>query len=128
MKAIKLLYRFILRFRYPVSLPEDIATALGVELSNDLTFNEFVDFLSCPHCSPSRLTKFMKRDLAEAAFKNALRVDRFPRKTLFAYYFEEGWLEFCLSFDDRHRLRRVYVQHRQITSDEGIEILLREIA
>ena len=125
MKAFNLLYRFILRFRYPVSLPEDVAQALGIPLSNHLTFDEFVKYLSCPKkCCPSKLKKYMSREKAEEAFGNALKKDRFPRNTLFAYYFQEGWLEFSLSFDEHSRLRRVYVQHKLIAKDSGIEINL----
>lgn len=126
MKAIKLLYRFILRFRYPVSLPEDIAIALGITVSDNVKFDEFVNYLSCPHCKPANLYKYMPRKEAEKAFQNALRIDRYPQKTLFAYYFEEGWLEFGLLFDCDSRLRRVYVQHKQIQSHTGIEIRLKE--
>lgn len=125
MKAFDLMYRFFLRFRYPVSLPEDIACALGVELSCYLTFNEFVSRLQSPHFRPTRLKKYMSRELAEVAFNSALRSDRFGQKSLFAYYFNEvGWMEFVLQFDEEGRLRRIYLQHRYIQDDIGLEISL----
>ncbi len=124
MRAIDLLYRLFLRFRYPVSLPEDIAHALGVDLSCYLTFEEFVKRLQCPNFRPTRLKKYMPRELAEDAFHSALRADRFRQQSLFAYYFNEGWMEFVLQFDDQACLRRLYLQHKYIQNDSGIEIPL----
>lgn len=125
MKAFDLLYRFFLRFRYPVSLPEDVATALGVNLNCYLTFEEFVDCLKCPKFRPTKLKKYMSRHQAEEAFNDsALRIDRFGQKSLFSYYFNEGWMEFILHFDDQMRLRRLYLQHKHIQGDVGLEISL----
>lgn len=124
MKAWELLSRLIVRFRYPVSLPEDVAQALGIHMSNFLTFEEFVNQLMSPECRPTRLTKFMPRDKAEEAFQGAQRTERFQQNTLISYYFSEGWMEFVLSFDEKSRLRRIYLQHKQICSDKGIEIQL----
>jgi hypothetical protein len=126
MKALDHLYRFFLRFRYPVSLPEDIADALGLPLSNFVTFKEFVRQLLNPSSRPTRLTKFMPRDQAEAAFKSARRIEHFKQKTLFSYYFSEGWMEFVLLFDDQSRLRRVYLQHKQLEQEGGVEIPLNK--
>jgi hypothetical protein len=122
--VFSLLNRLILRLRYPVSLPEDIANALGIKVANYLTFNEFVNELTAPSCRPTRLTKFMPREKAEAAFQTAQRKERFKQNTLFSYYFNEGWMEFILQFDDQARLRRIYLQHKQIQQNEGIEIPL----
>lgn len=124
MRAFDLLYRFFLRFRYPVSLPEDIARALGIELTCYLTFEEFFSRLHNPNFRPTRLKKYMPRELAEDAFSSALRIDRFSQKSLFAYYFNEGWMEFVLQFDEHARLRRVYLQHKYIQDDIGLEIFL----
>jgi hypothetical protein len=124
MRAFDLMYRFFLRFRYPVSVPEDIACALGVDLSCHLTFEEFVNRLQCPNFRPTRLKKYMPRELAEDAFSSALRVDRFGQKSLFSYYFNEGWMEFILQFDEDARLRRIYLQHKCIHDDRGLEIPL----
>lgn len=124
MKALGLLSRFFLRMRYPVSLPEEIAEALGVSLSNCASFNEFVSYLACPSCKPTRLTKFMPREKAEEAFQNAPRREKFKQNTLISYQFNEGWVEFILQFDEQSRLRRIYLQHKQIEHDQGIEIAL----
>ena len=124
MKAIDRLYRFFIRFRYPVSLPEDIANALGIELSNFVTFEEFVERLTCPTCRPTRLSRFMPRDRAEAAFQTAQRKEHFKLNSLYSYYFSEGWLEFVLEFDENALLRRLYLHHKNIKQDRGIEIAL----
>lgn len=128
MKAFDCLCRFLLRFRYPVSLPEEIAEALGVPLSNYLTYDEFVNRLACPNCRPTRLKKFMPREKAEEAFQGALRKEHFREKSLYSYYFNEGWIEFILQFDDQSRLRRIYLQHKQIEHDQGLEISLVQSA
>lgn len=128
MKVFDLLCRFFLRFRYPVSLPEDVAEALGVPLSNFLTFEELVDHLTCSDCRPTRLKRFMPRDKAEQAFQGALRKECFRQKSLYSYYFNGGWMEFILQFDDQSRLRRIYLQHKEIAQEQGLEISLSHTA
>jgi hypothetical protein len=123
MKWFKLIQHVWIRFRYPVSMPEDIALALGIQLSNTMPFKDLVTQLSRA-CCPKRLTKFMPRSAAEEAFSNAIRTERFCEKTLISYYFSEGWLEFVLLFDRSSRLRRIYLLHRAIQTDEGIELPL----
>lgn len=120
----ELFSRFFARVRYPFSLPEEIAEALGVPLSNGLTFNEFFGMLLEPTFKPTTLSKFMTREQAEGAFGKALRKEQFAQSTLISYYFSEGWLEFVLKFDNEKRLRRLYIQHKNIDQDEGIEIPL----
>lgn len=127
MKALDIFYRLLLRFRYPVSLPEDVAKALGIKVSNFVTFEEFVNYLTSNDCRPTRLLKFMPRDKAEEAFQGAQRTERFKQNTLISYYFSEGWMEFVLFFDEQSRLRRVYLQHKHITQHEGIEIHLNRM-
>lgn len=124
MRLLESLRHMLLRFRYPVSMPEDIATALGIPLPNALSFTDFVIRLCQPSCLPTRLARFMPRELAEKAFCNAIRTERFYEKTLVSYYFPEGWLEFVLQFDKDSRLRRVYLLHREIQAEHGVEILL----
>ena len=126
MFVISLIIRVFLRFRYPVSLPGDVAHALGVKISNFLSFTEFMRQLTSPECHPTRLKKFMPRNEAEAAFKNASRTERFKQNTLCSYYFNEGWMEFILQFDNQARLRRIYLQHKDIDQDSGVEIPLRD--
>jgi hypothetical protein len=124
MKAFNWLSHCILRIRYPVTLPEEIATDLGITASNFLTFEEFVKTLTNPTSRPQRLLRFMPREIAEAAFQSAQRKEKFGRNSLYSYYFHEGWLEFSLHFDEQSRLRRIYLQHKQLTTDSGIEIPL----
>lgn len=124
MKFLEHLSYFFLRFRYPVSLPEEIASALGVKISNLLPFEEFVKQLISPSCRPTRLTKFMPREEAEEAFNNALCKDHFLQNTLCSYHFNEGKLVFVLQFDKQSRLRRIYIQHKCIPQEEGLEIPL----
>jgi len=123
MNPLNWVFQFFLRIRYPVSLPEDIAADLGINASNLLTFEQFVRQLSHQSCCPKRLTRFMPREEAEAAFQSAQRKERFGRNSLFSYYFQEGWLEFKLYFDEKARLRRIYLQHKDLNSD-NIEIHL----
>lgn len=127
MKFIDLFSSLVVRFRYPVSLPEDIAKALGLKLSNRVCFDEFVSQLTNPQIRPTKLTKFMPRDLAELAFQNAPRKECFKKNTLCSYYFNEGWLEFALEFDELSRLRRIYIHHRKISMDQGVELRLNKI-
>lgn len=124
MKALDCFFRFFLRFRYPVTLPEDIAHSLGVNVSNFVTFDEFVKTLTGPNCCPTTLKKLMVRKDAEAAFCGAQRKEKFQRNTLVSYYFNEGWLEFNLQFDAESKLRRIYIQHKKIESDQGVELRL----
>lgn len=125
MKPFDLLSRFLLRFRYPLSLPEDIATSLGIQLSNHMSFNECVAHLTCPECCPTRLVRFMPRELAEKVFERAHCKEKFRDRTLISFQFNEGWMEFDLQFDSESRLRRVYIQHKNIINERGVEIKLR---
>jgi hypothetical protein len=126
MKTLDWLYRVILRFRYPVTLPEEIATDLGINTSNFITFNELICLITNVSCKPKRLKRFMPREAAESAFKSAQRKEKFGRNSLFSYYFLEGWLEFSLYFDEKSRLRRIYLQHKSVQKERGIEISLHE--
>jgi hypothetical protein len=125
MKPFDLFSRFLLRFRYPLSLPEDIATSLGIDVSNEIAFDDFVNYLICPNCCPTRLMKFMPREMAENAFERAPCKEKFRDRTLISFQFNEGWMEFDLQFDSESRLRRIYVQHKNINQERGVEIKLR---
>ena len=127
LKLFKTIERTLLRFRYPVSLPEEVSEALGVPLSNYMSFKDLVKTLSEPLSSPKRLSRFMPRHVAENVFCNAAKQERFCEKTLISYHFPEGWVEFILQFDRESRLRRVYLLHKDIASDQGIELSLSEI-
>lgn len=124
--VLKPFKRFLTRWRYPVCCPEDISQALGLRLSNQLTFDELISQLTSPQCSINSLYKFMNRTAAEASFGNALHIERFRHTTLVSYFFSEGWVEFNLHFDGEDKLRRVYLQHHCIPSNLGVEIALRD--
>lgn len=126
MQLLNWFYHAILRLRYPVSLPEEIATDLGIMASNFLTFDELVCQLTSMSCRPKKLKRFMLREKAEAAFDSAQRKEKFRRSSLFSYYFHEGWLEFYLHFDEHSRLRRMYLQHKNVAGEQGIEIPLHQ--
>ena len=114
--------QMFIRFRYPVSLPQDIGQALGIEMDNRISFSNLLTF--CCESQPSSLSKFMARIDAENVFHNALRKERFKHSSLFSFYFNEGWLEFELLFDHHSRLRRVYLHHKQISDHHGHELAL----
>lgn len=120
--------RFFLRFRYPVTLPEDIAQALGITVSNSIKFDELIKKLTSPDCCPTKLKKFMNRSEVEEAFCAAQRKEHFKQISLFSYYFSEGWVEFKLEFDSDSLLRRMYIQHRLIKNERGIELILSTAA
>lgn len=115
---------FTLRFRYPVSMPSEVADALGIELSSKNTLEELIRQLLELKCRPQGLMKYMKREAAENRFQNAVKKERFNQKTLFSYYFNQGWVEFMLQFDDESRLRRLYLYHYSAGTPRGIEIPL----
>lgn len=66
----------------------------------------------------------MPRSEAEALFISAVKKERFRYESMYSYYFSDSWMEFVLHFDQQSRLRRVYLQHRDLKQEEGIEILL----
>ena len=124
MKTFAFFSNFFVRMRYPVSLPEEIAEALGIRLSNENSFDEFLRQLLCPSCRPTKLVKFMPREKAENLFKKATVKEKFKHSTLVSYQFPEGSVAFVLQFDEQSRLRRIYLRHKQIKQDNGIEISL----
>jgi hypothetical protein len=110
-----------------VTLPEDVAKALGIYISNYITFDKLVHLLTCPSCRPTRLKRYMTREKAEEAFQNAHCKELFKGTSLFSFYFPEGWMEFLLEFDNQSRLRRLYLRHKNIKQERGVEILLAAI-
>jgi len=122
MKFVDSLFRFFARFRYPISLPEDIAKALGIPLSNFQNFHEIMAQIIDPQTRPLNLEKFMLRGEAEKAFGNALRREHFQHLSLYFYHFNGGWLSFMLQFDEQSRLRRLYVQHKDLDTKHEIAI------
>jgi hypothetical protein len=124
MGFVNQLKKIYCRLQYPVSLPEDVAGALGIQVDNYLSFDAFIAILQSAECRPTRLMKYMPRQEAEQAFHMALRKETFKETALFSYYFSRGWLGFRLHFDDQSRLRRLYLQHKELNQGEGIEIAL----
>ncbi len=117
---------FLRRLKYPASLPEDIAEALGVECVEGLSFRELLDVVTDGKFRPGTLHKFMSRSESEAFFRSAMRTEFFRNNSLFSYYINRGWMGFELEFDSESRLRRLYFKHRCVEYDRGIEIMLRE--
>lgn len=126
MQLLESLTRLICRFRYPVSLPEDVAHDLGMHLPNTLNFQEFLYLLSSPYQRPAKLRKYMSRTLAESTFESALKKESFRSCSLFSYYFNKGWLVFALYFDEDGRLRRIYLQCPACEPIDGFDLPLDE--
>jgi hypothetical protein len=126
MHVLESLNRLICRFRYPVSLPEDVAHDLGMHLPNTLSFREFLRLLTAPYQRPAKLRKYMARSLAESTFESALKKETFCSCSLFSYYFNKRWLVFALYFDEESRLRRVYLQCPTDEAVEGLDLFLDE--
>ncbi len=126
MHLLESLTRLICRFRYPVSLPEDVAHDLGLNLPNTLNFHDFLLHLSDPHHRPTKLRKFMSRGRAEQTFESALKKESFNSSSLFSYYFNKSWLVIALYFDEQDRLRRVYLQSPACENFDGFDIPLEE--
>ena len=122
MKVFEPLIYLLIRLRYPFSMPQDVATDLGLNLSNSLTFYQFMDCLLAPHQSPTNLIRFMPRDQAENAFRSAIRKEKFSHTSIFSYYFKGGWVEFVLHFDEHSRLRRLYIRHKNLKQQHEIPI------
>ena len=119
---LKPLTRLYVRFRYPFSTPEDVAADLGLDVSNHFSFQELISYLIDPHHRPTKLVRFMPREHAEDIFRLALRKERFPQNSLFSYYFNGGWMEFMLQFDEQSRLRRLYIRHKDLKQKYEISI------
>lgn len=122
MTILEHLLRFLARFRYPVSLPEDVASALGITISNHISFHQLVSKICS--CHPTRLNKLMHREEAEKAFSSAVSCEKFLDNTVCSFCFTQGRVVFVLKFDQEERLRHIVLQHKLIRSDQGVEIPL----
>lgn len=122
MKMLKPFLHLLVRFRYPVSMPEDVASDLGIQISNSLNFKQFIHCLTDPRQRPTKLSRFMPRDQAEDIFRLAKRKERFQQNSLFSYHFKGGWVEFILQFDEQSRLRRLYIRHKDLKQKHEISI------
>ncbi len=126
MTLLTSLTRLISRFRYPVSLPEDVAHDLGFHLPNMLSFCDFLRLLQSDEYRPTRLCKFMQREDAEKRFGSALKKESFKSSSLFSYYFNKSWLVFALYFDEHDRLRRLHMQCPSCVTVKSFDIPLDE--
>lgn len=124
MDFLNYVFQMLVRLRYPVSMPQDIACALRIQMPNTVRFHELLAQLTNPDLTLPTLIKYMPREEAERAFKEALRKERFQKSSLYSFYFTEGWLEFELLFDEASRLRRLYIHHRLLTHPSGHELQL----
>lgn len=126
MKLLRSLKLLALRWRYPFSLPEEVLDALGISLKDFSNFEEFIKNLTAPNVKqPVKLYRFMPRGEAEAAFEaSAVNIERFHHNTLCSYHFDEGRLEILLQFDDKQLLRRIWLKHKLIAEEPGVEIHL----
>ena len=122
----KQLSQLLVRLRYPVSMPEDVASDLGLSINhsfnNSLNFQEFINRLIDPTFYPTKLTRFMPRQQAEEIFRLAKRKEQFKQNTLISYHFKGGWMEFNLQFDEQSRLRRLYICHKDLKMRREIPI------
>lgn len=122
MKVFQPILHLLIRLRYPVSMPEDVASDLGLSITNSLKFQEFIQCLIDPCQRPTKLTRFMPREQAEDIFRLAKRKERFKQNSLFSYHFKGGWMEFNLQFDEQSRLRRLYICHKDLKKKHEISI------
>jgi hypothetical protein len=121
-KILKSLSHLLVRLRYPFSTPEEIASDIGLNITNQCSFAEFMACLTNPSHKPTKILKFMPRERAEDLFQTALKKERFSYNTLFSYYFKGGWIEFILQFDEKSRLRRLYILHKDLKQKYEIPI------
>ncbi len=128
MQALKHIHKFFQRMKHPISLPEDIGKDLGIQvLYNELSFEECIDRLASS-CASKHLKRFQPREEVEPLFKTAVRKEIFKETSLFSYYLYDGWLAFKLIFDDQNRLRRVYIQHKELDhalDGQGLEMCIK---
>ena len=110
MQLLENFSRLLCRFRYPVSLPEDVAADLGLKLPNTLSFKDFIQTLASEHSCPANLRKWMPRFKAEAFFQSAVRKEIFKSNSLFSYKFNQGWIVISLYFNEDSLLTRLFLQ------------------
>lgn len=122
----KSLIRLMSRFRYPVSLPEEIACDLGLMIPNTIQCKDLIRFLSSPNLPPIKLKKYMPRFRAESHFRSPVKSESFPNRTLFSYYLGKGWVVVSLYYDDQALLRRVSLQFPKNLEDISLDLPLLE--
>lgn len=109
--------------RYPVSSPNDVLLALGMESDlSDVVFNQFIKKIVTR--VPRRIYRDMTREEAERCFATAYKKEVFHTTTHASFCFFQGWLEFVLEFDRSRHLRRLYVHHPLLSSSQSVELEL----
>lgn len=128
MNLFQKMMSFFFRMKHPISSPEEIGRDLGVQtLHRAVSFQECIACLIDENSPPKNIIKFMQRAEAESKLRSAVRKERFKNSSLFSYHLFQGWLAFKMVFDQEDRLRRLYLQHKDLKAptDEGFEIKLR---
>jgi hypothetical protein len=115
MKVLHRVGRVLSRFRYPVSLPEDVSKAVGLPLSNLQSFDKMLSQLTASNVTTIR--RHMPRDQVKQLFEGATRKEYFSGSALFSFWFPSGWLEFSIHFDRCDRVRRVCLLHKNLDSE-----------
>lgn len=122
---------FFLRWRYPVSTPQEVFKALGMDLPTPTDFQEFIQQLDFSHKQIKNFFRFMPREEAEAYFSSAVKKERFRHQSLYSYCFKstqkDCWVEFILDFDQHSRLRRMYLEHKEMGA-KRLEIHLASLS
>jgi hypothetical protein len=113
-QVVNPMFKLLERLRYPFSLPNEVASDLGIDIQRCISFKNFLVALSNPSCCPKNLCRFMPRNLADKCFETAMRKEKFPQHSLYSYHFNGAWMEFVLHFDDQGRLRRLYLCHKDL--------------
>lgn len=126
MSLLYALNRLLHRFRYPVSMPDDLANDLGVSITSNPSFGDFIEYLKISANRPTKLWKMMPRYQAERRFQSALKKEVFPGSTFFSYSFQHSWLLVVLHFDAQSRLRRLHVQCPSSIDKKSFDIPLDE--
>jgi len=121
---IEAIYRFLVRFRHPYSLPEELGIAVGHALPNHLCFEELLGLLQGEDFIPSTLYHNMPRREALKAFQTALKKEFFGNRASLSFQFSCGWIQFDLDFESE-KLRRVFLHHPKLPLSDKHEIRLQ---
>lgn len=126
MRWWEVIFSCLARIRYSGTPHTEIALALGIVPPQTLCVRKFVKQVA-RRCELSQtLYRFMGKKEAEKQFDNALIKEHFKNFSLFSYKFPGGWLQFALKYDTEHKLRRLYIHHKFLPQQEGIEVTLIE--
>ncbi len=124
MKFLDSCLRLFCQFKYPLSLPDEVALAIGMRQANFIPFDLLCKTITPPRDAPKALKKYMNRKEAEKVFKSALSRKFEPLQSHFSYTVDGTTVNFTLHFDQNERLRRLVVQREEIYFAKGIDIPL----